>query len=452
MSGARVSTRSGGGDDGNVERMPAAQPQGTERTRIRPLYAPRVDIVETPDALEVFADMPGVTKESVEITLEQRVLRIQGRAEVSLPADASPLYLEYQPGDYERSFSLSEAVDANGIEARVKAGGSLEIAQGRPGQGAAHRGPHRLSSAALAQTTSGGRGLEPTPGQRGRAPAQRSPTDRCAGADNRALRINVRFRYRVGTDPVGGHLAREHGGSAWAGHRAHGHRPGAGPPTRPAPSSDLSGGAHRARPLNARPRIPKSRRSQGHTSTKKDLAAAMTETVQPFEADVSRVLDLVINSLYKEREIFLRELVSNASDACDKLRYQLAGPARAAGRRPRAEDPHPGRRGRGAAHGQRQRHRHEPRGPGREPGHHRPLGHRPVPRAALGRAGPRPEADRPVRRRLLLGVHGGRPGRRADPQGRRGAGLAVGLGRPQRLHRPGGARARCRAAPRSRCT
>ncbi|MFO1036135.1 MAG: molecular chaperone HtpG [Geminicoccaceae bacterium] len=47
----------------------------------------------------------------------------------------------------------------------------------------------------------------------------------------------------------------------------------------------------------------------------------MSETAQPFEADVGRVLDIVINSLYKEREIFLRELVSNASDACDKLRY-----------------------------------------------------------------------------------------------------------------------------------
>ncbi len=48
----------------------------------------------------------------------------------------------------------------------------------------------------------------------------------------------------------------------------------------------------------------------------------MSQSMQPFEADVGRVLDLVINSLYKEREIFLRELISNASDACDKLRYE----------------------------------------------------------------------------------------------------------------------------------
>ncbi len=44
--------------------------------------------------------------------------------------------------------------------------------------------------------------------------------------------------------------------------------------------------------------------------------------LQPFSAEVGRVLDLVINSLYTHREIFLRELVSNASDACDKLRYE----------------------------------------------------------------------------------------------------------------------------------
>ena len=167
----------------------------------------------------------------------------------------------------------------------------------------------------------------------------------------------------------------------------------------------------------------------------------MSETMQPFEADVSRVLDLVIHSLYKEREIFLRELITNASDACDKLRYRVLEPARAAGRRSRAQDPHPRRRGRGPADGRRQRHRHGPRGAGREPRHDRPLR---APAAflerALRRAGPGPQADRPVRRRLLFGLHGRRPGRGAEPQGRRGAGLAVGVRRPQRLHGRGGGR------------
>ena len=54
----------------------------------------------------------------------------------------------------------------------------------------------------------------------------------------------------------------------------------------------------------------------------------MSADMQPFEAEVGRVLDLVINSLYQHREIFLRELISNASDACDRLRYaSLTEPA-----------------------------------------------------------------------------------------------------------------------------
>jgi HSP20 family protein len=93
-----------------------------ERTVARRAFVPRVDIYETDDAINVIADMPGVSADSIDITLEQGVLTINGYVEDEIPADHALAYAEYRVGDYTRRFSLSNQIAQDQIDATVKDG------------------------------------------------------------------------------------------------------------------------------------------------------------------------------------------------------------------------------------------------------------------------------------------------------------------------------------------
>jgi HSP20 family protein len=95
---------------------------GAERTRERECFVPRADIYETDDSVTVVADMPGVDENSVDITLEQNILTINGYTAPGGPQGYSLAYAEYQVGDYQRRFTLSDKIDRDKIEATMKDG------------------------------------------------------------------------------------------------------------------------------------------------------------------------------------------------------------------------------------------------------------------------------------------------------------------------------------------
>jgi HSP20 family molecular chaperone IbpA len=96
--------------------------EGVERTRAGRVFLPAVDIYESPDSVVLVADMPGVDEKSVDVSLEKNVLTIYGRVEQQYPAGHSLTYSEYRIGDYQRSFTVSNAIDWEKIEGTVKDG------------------------------------------------------------------------------------------------------------------------------------------------------------------------------------------------------------------------------------------------------------------------------------------------------------------------------------------
>src|SRR4051794_18381485 len=87
----------------------------------RPVVAPDVNIYETGEGYVLQAEMPGVTKEGLEIMLEGNTLAFTGRRhEEVVPGTA--LYRESRGTDYRRVFELDPAIDSNKISAEMRQG------------------------------------------------------------------------------------------------------------------------------------------------------------------------------------------------------------------------------------------------------------------------------------------------------------------------------------------
>jgi HSP20 family molecular chaperone IbpA len=86
------------------------------------LHTPPIDIHEGPEGLVLEADLPGVSEGQVTIQLEDNVLSLLAKADAPAPEGARVLHEEYRPGDYYRSFILSDEVERSKITAEFHHG------------------------------------------------------------------------------------------------------------------------------------------------------------------------------------------------------------------------------------------------------------------------------------------------------------------------------------------
>lgn len=94
---------------------------GPEATRGGVYFAPRVDICETEHELTLYADLPGVKPDGVDLRYEDGDLILHGKVEPREP-ETGGLLGEYEVGDFYRMFKIHESIDASRIGAEFKNG------------------------------------------------------------------------------------------------------------------------------------------------------------------------------------------------------------------------------------------------------------------------------------------------------------------------------------------
>jgi HSP20 family protein len=92
-----------------------------ELTREGVWFVPSVDIVENQDAITLYADLPGATRENVDIDVREGVLTLTATVD-PVEKHREVVYREYDIGGYSRRFTLSERIDPDKINAQLDNG------------------------------------------------------------------------------------------------------------------------------------------------------------------------------------------------------------------------------------------------------------------------------------------------------------------------------------------
>lgn len=102
------------------EKREVATPEG-ELTYAGRMYVPLVDIFEDENGIALRADVPGATRDDIDIDLRDGVLSVTARVERT-PDNWRAVYREHQVGGFNRRFTLTKKVDQEGIKATVENG------------------------------------------------------------------------------------------------------------------------------------------------------------------------------------------------------------------------------------------------------------------------------------------------------------------------------------------
>jgi len=91
-------------------------------SRIKDTLVPQVDICEDKDTVTLYADLPGIAKDTLEVHIEKDILQIYGRRPAPAQAAGTGAYTEMPARDYYRAFTIGEEVDREHISAQLTNG------------------------------------------------------------------------------------------------------------------------------------------------------------------------------------------------------------------------------------------------------------------------------------------------------------------------------------------